>query len=78
MYGYEKGKYAQVDAHVDELLAQKEEKLPNLKTIHGLDECILGVAGTYPAELRNSELWQRPCEGLNWVEVETDDDEADP
>ncbi|KAK4639896.1 hypothetical protein QC761_700870 [Podospora bellae-mahoneyi] len=78
LYGYEKGKFAQVDAHVDELLAQKQEKLPNLKTIHGLDECILGVAGTYPAELGNSELWQRPCEGLNWVEVETDDDEADP
>ncbi|KAK0671352.1 hypothetical protein QBC41DRAFT_363394 [Cercophora samala] len=76
LYGYEKGKFAEVDAHVDELLAQKEEKLPNLKTIDGLEKCILGVAGTYPATPGSCDVWQRPTEGLKWVEV-TDDDEAD-
>ncbi|KAK4176797.1 hypothetical protein QBC36DRAFT_290193 [Triangularia setosa] len=60
LYGYEKGKLAEVDSHVDEFLAQKGEKLQNLKIIEGVEECILGVAGTYPADPDQDEVWRRP------------------
>ncbi|KAK4198021.1 hypothetical protein QBC40DRAFT_179665 [Triangularia verruculosa] len=71
LYGYDKGKLPEVDAHIAELLAQKTERLPNLKIIEGVEECVLGVVGTYPAVPGEDKLWQRPTDGVGWLETPT-------
>ncbi|KAK3994382.1 hypothetical protein QBC44DRAFT_367557 [Cladorrhinum sp. PSN332] len=71
LYGYERGKYPAIDVYVDDFLHNKAERFPNLKVIEGIREHI-------PAEQLQSgrhwipeeQLWERPTDGLDWLEAE--------
>ncbi|KLP01908.1 uncharacterized protein LW94_2577 [Fusarium fujikuroi] len=43
LYGYAQGENPDVDEHIDELLARRNEKLPNLKVIKGIDERVRDI-----------------------------------
>ncbi|KAH7220412.1 uncharacterized protein BKA55DRAFT_546200 [Fusarium redolens] len=43
LYGYARGESLDVDEHIDELLAKRDEKLPNLKVVKGIDERVRDI-----------------------------------
>jgi len=72
LYGYEKGKSAEMDSHVMELLEGKGERLPKLKEIVGVDETVPGTFAKpvgWTGELDEEGFWEREVGTLGWVEV---------
>ncbi|KAH8906606.1 hypothetical protein BR93DRAFT_968196 [Coniochaeta sp. PMI_546] len=67
LYGYKKGQYPDIDAHVTELLEQKAERFPGLGEIEGVDEFLPGVPGRYGPLPDEEDIWERPCDNLDWV-----------
>ncbi|KAF5681353.1 hypothetical protein FDENT_8124 [Fusarium denticulatum] len=43
LYGYTRGENPDVDEHIDELLAKRDDKLPNLKVVRGIDERVRDI-----------------------------------
>ncbi|KAF4453772.1 hypothetical protein F53441_3598 [Fusarium austroafricanum] len=71
IYGYVQGRNPDVDGHIDELLAQKDEKLPQLKVIKGVDEYLPSSRDTFGHGDRpdEDELYVRKAFDLGWKEV---------
>ncbi|KAF5567258.1 hypothetical protein FNAPI_722 [Fusarium napiforme] len=75
LYGYTRGENPDVDEHIDELLAKRDEKLPNLKTVEGIDERVRDIKDILRdmvvAEVDEDELYVRG-EGFEsgWKTVE--------
>lgn len=71
-YGYRKGERPEVDEQVQELRYNRVERFPNLSEIQGVDEHIPGVPGSFRGDnIREEDLWVRPREGFDWLEVST-------
>lgn len=68
LYGYEKGENTDVDEHVDEFMEQKEERLPLLKEVEGVDERIEDSALLYNQDDEDS-LWERPKRDFDWIKA---------
>jgi hypothetical protein len=43
LYGYTRGENTDADDHIDEFLAKRDEKLPNLKVVRGIDERVRDI-----------------------------------
>ncbi|KAI1036029.1 hypothetical protein LB504_011405 [Fusarium proliferatum] len=43
LYGYVRGENPDVDEHIDELLAKRDDKLPKLKAVRGVDERVRDI-----------------------------------
>lgn len=69
LYDYRRGENTDIDGHVDELLEKKEERLPRLQVIEGVDEMVVGDGSRYDERAPAEELWQRPKTDLGWVEA---------
>ncbi|KAF5716164.1 hypothetical protein FMUND_6507 [Fusarium mundagurra] len=75
LYGYMRGENPDGDEHVDELLAKRDEKLPNLKVVKGIDERLRVINDILHdmavAEVDEEELYVRG-EGFEsgWKKVE--------
>ncbi|KAF5240093.1 hypothetical protein FANTH_9716 [Fusarium anthophilum] len=75
LYGYTRGENPDVDEHVDELLAKRDDKLPNLKVIEGIEERVRDIKDILHdmtvAEVDEDELYVRG-EGFEsgWKKVE--------
>lgn len=69
LYGYKRGQFPNIDAHVTELLEKKDERFPRLKGIEGVDEFLPGVPGQYGPEPDEEDVWKRPKGNLDWLEV---------
>ncbi|RGP76305.1 hypothetical protein FLONG3_5351 [Fusarium longipes] len=74
IYGYVRGDNLDVDGHIDELLAEKEKKLPKLKIIEGIDKHIPSLKDIFgdldePAE---DDVYVRKEIDMEWKEVEHD------
>jgi hypothetical protein len=75
LYGYARGESPDVDEHIDELLAKRDKKLPNLKVIKGIDERVRDIKDILydmaVAEVNKDELYVRG-EGFEsgWKKVE--------
>ncbi|KAK2685889.1 hypothetical protein QWA68_015008 [Fusarium oxysporum] len=75
LYGYTRGENSDVDEYIDELLAEKDEKLPNLKVIEGINKRVRDVKDILHdmsvAEVDEEELYVRG-EGFEsgWKKVE--------
>ncbi|KAH6984583.1 hypothetical protein BKA56DRAFT_614314 [Ilyonectria sp. MPI-CAGE-AT-0026] len=68
LYGYEKGENSDVDEHVDEFMEQKEERLPLLEEVEGVDERIEDSALLYNQDDEDS-LWERPERDFDWIKA---------
>ncbi|KAK4445287.1 hypothetical protein QBC34DRAFT_165623 [Podospora aff. communis PSN243] len=66
LYGYQKGRVAIIDDQVTELLEKKSSLFPNLVEMHGVDELIPGVPGTWDPEPGEDNVWKRSTENLDW------------
>lgn len=66
LYGYVKGEYECLDNHVTELIENMNERLPNLKTIAGVDEVVEDVRIKYGHDPAEGEMWKRPKREWNW------------
>ncbi|KAF5558096.1 hypothetical protein FMEXI_463 [Fusarium mexicanum] len=75
LYGYTRGENPDVDEHVDELLAKRDDKLPNLMVIKGIEERVRDIKDILHdmtvAEVDEDELYVRG-EGFEsgWKKVE--------
>ncbi|KAF5965080.1 hypothetical protein FCOIX_13114 [Fusarium coicis] len=75
LYGYTRGENTDVDDHIDEFLAKRDEKLPNLKVVRGIDERVRDIKDVLHdmavAEVDEDELYVRG-EGFEsgWKTVE--------
>ncbi|EXL42017.1 hypothetical protein FOCG_15374 [Fusarium oxysporum f. sp. radicis-lycopersici 26381] len=75
IYGYTRGENPDVDEHIDEFLAEKDGKLPNLKVIKGIDERVRDIKDILydmtVAEVDEDELYVRGGEFQSgWKGVE--------
>lgn len=72
IYGYVRGVNPDVDEHVDELLAEKSEKLPRLKVIKGIEELVPGLNDVFghSDSLDEEDLYVRGELDVEWKEVE--------
>ncbi|KAJ8109268.1 hypothetical protein ONZ43_g6179 [Nemania bipapillata] len=68
--GYERGTVEQYDSQIDELLRLKQDRLPMLAELHGIDETIpIGLSVENPDE-NSDELWEPESEDDDWEEEE--------
>ncbi|KAF5688818.1 hypothetical protein FCIRC_1724 [Fusarium circinatum] len=75
LYGYTRGVNPDVDEHIDELLAKRDGKLPNLKVVKGIEERVLEINDILydmaEAEVDEDELYVRGEEfESGWKKVE--------
>lgn len=68
LYGYEKGAVPDLDEHVAELMAKKDERLPKLREIRGVDavERVVEIEGAWGGD---AVQWERPDQDLSWLEA---------
>jgi hypothetical protein len=74
VYGYTRGESPDVDEHIDEFLAKKDDKLPNLKVVRGINERVRDIKDILNdmavAEVDEDELYVRgEGFGSGWKEV---------
>ncbi|EWG54958.1 hypothetical protein FVEG_13040 [Fusarium verticillioides 7600] len=75
LYGYTRGENTDVDDHIDEFLAKRADRLPNLKVVRGIDERVRDIKDALHdmalAEVDEEELYVRG-EGFEsgWKKVE--------
>ncbi|KAF5634987.1 uncharacterized protein FTJAE_6514 [Fusarium tjaetaba] len=75
LYGYTRGENPDVDEHIDEFLAKRDDKLPNLKVVRGIDERVRDIKDVLHdmalADVDEDELYVRG-EGFEsgWKKVE--------
>ncbi|PNP79360.1 hypothetical protein FNYG_07436 [Fusarium nygamai] len=75
LYGYTRGENPDVDEHIDEFLAKRDDELPNLKVVEGIDERVRDIKDVLHdmalAEVDEDELYVRG-EGFEsgWKTVE--------
>ncbi|KAM0343779.1 hypothetical protein ACHAPU_008207 [Fusarium lateritium] len=74
IYGYTRGLNPDVDEHIDEFLAKKDEKLPKLKGIEGIQDCVPSLKDIYGSgdNLDEKELYRPQRMDRKWVEVSQD------
>ncbi|KAF9881418.1 hypothetical protein CkaCkLH20_00564 [Colletotrichum karsti] len=58
LYGYRKGDNLDVDAHVNEFMEKKAERLPRLKEVGGIDEEVVGEGAKYGIDADEDDLWR--------------------
>ncbi|GAW19582.1 hypothetical protein ANO14919_090700 [Xylariales sp. No.14919] len=66
--GYERGKVKRYDAQIDEFLLLKEDRLPLLKEVHGINETIPIAASVYDPDSNDDQLWRPPNMDDEWAE----------
>lgn len=66
--GYEKGPRPDFDKIITRFLAEKDTKLPNLKTVIGIEECIENACTIEDPDDEDAPLWEREEE--DWTEYE--------
>lgn len=79
IYGYEKGMKPRFeglpddvfDRQLENLLAEKDIKLPRLTSIEGIDELIENAATVKLPHENHEDLWERDTDG-NWTDHECD------
>ncbi|KAJ5753979.1 uncharacterized protein N7511_008132 [Penicillium nucicola] len=79
IYGYEKGMKSQVrdlpdcvfDRQLENLLAEKREKLPRLSYIEGIDELIENATTVKQPTINDEDLWERETDD-EWTDHEYD------
>ncbi|KAI1272389.1 hypothetical protein F5Y07DRAFT_392033 [Xylaria sp. FL0933] len=67
--GYERGKVAQHDAHIDEFIALKQDRFPALKEVHGIDETIPSAVSIQSPDKNYDQLWQPETSDEEWMEA---------
>ncbi|KAJ2998408.1 hypothetical protein NUW58_g334 [Xylaria curta] len=67
--GYERGAVARYDAQIDELLLLRQDRLPSLKELHGLDETIPIAVSIEDPDDNEEGLWRPDIWDDEWVEV---------
>ncbi|KAJ5971870.1 uncharacterized protein N7479_001788 [Penicillium vulpinum] len=80
IYGYEKGMKPRVeglpddvfDKQLEQLLAEKDAKLPCLSYIEGIDECIENATTVKQPATNNEDLWEEDTDD-EWTDHEYDD-----
>lgn len=70
LYDYKRGENADFDEHVDEFLAQREERFPKLKEVKGIEETVKGMMSIYGYKPREADLYKCPERDLGFKEVE--------
>jgi hypothetical protein len=79
IYGYKKGMKPQVtglpndlfDRQLEQLLAEKDTKLPRLSYIEGIDECIENATTVKDPKTNDEDLWERETDD-EWTDHEYD------
>ncbi|KAI8949620.1 hypothetical protein F4801DRAFT_552734 [Xylaria longipes] len=67
--GYERGKVARYDSQIDEFMLTRQDRLPSLTELHGIDEMIpIGLSVKHPDE-NEDQLWQPEIPNDEWVEA---------
>ncbi|KAH6898014.1 hypothetical protein B0T10DRAFT_577479 [Thelonectria olida] len=69
LYGYEKGSNKDLDDHVEELLKKKNERLPRLREIDGIDKVVLDLGSIYSEDDKEEDRWVRPKREFRWEEA---------
>ncbi|KAI0476872.1 hypothetical protein F4859DRAFT_514204 [Xylaria cf. heliscus] len=67
--GYVRGKVARYDDQIDEFLRLRQDRLPSLRELHGIDETIpIGLSIKSPDD-NYDQLWQPKISDEDWVEA---------
>ncbi|KAF4988775.1 hypothetical protein FGRMN_9569 [Fusarium graminum] len=74
IYGYTRGMSLDTDGHIDEFLAMKDKKLPRLKVVEGIENCVPSLKDVYgSSDKPNQEgLYQPQRMEAKWAEVSQD------
>ncbi|KAI0429615.1 hypothetical protein F5Y09DRAFT_309914 [Xylaria sp. FL1042] len=67
--GYERGKVARYDAQIDEFLLSRQDRLPALKGLHGIDETIPSAKTIYGMNRNRDQLWEPEVSNEEWAEA---------
>ncbi|KAH7159644.1 hypothetical protein B0J13DRAFT_539327 [Dactylonectria estremocensis] len=67
LYGYERGENADIDEHVNEFMEKREERLPLLKEVKGVDGRVEPESSMYKGQ--DDSTWQRPKRDFGWVKA---------
>ncbi|KAF5664708.1 hypothetical protein FHETE_6979 [Fusarium heterosporum] len=76
IYGYTRGMSPDVDGHIDEFLAKKDEKLPKLTVVEGIKNCVPSLKDIYGSsdKMKEEDLYQPQRMRTGWVEVSQDEE----
>ncbi|KAI0411848.1 hypothetical protein F5X98DRAFT_356306 [Xylaria grammica] len=66
--GYERGKVKRYDDQIDEFLLLKQDRLPLLKEVHGINETIPIAASVEDPDGNGDQLWRPPNMDDEWTE----------
>ncbi|KAI0455342.1 hypothetical protein F5B21DRAFT_503395 [Xylaria acuta] len=67
--GYERGKVARYDGQIDEFLLLRQDRLPSLNEVHGIDETTpIGLSVEHPDQ-EEDQLWRPEISNDEWVEA---------
>ncbi|KAI1133495.1 hypothetical protein F5Y10DRAFT_69 [Nemania abortiva] len=67
--GYERGKVPKYDAQIDELLRSRQDRLPSLRELHGIDETIPIAVSIENPDDNYDALWMPEVSDESWLEV---------
>ncbi|KAI0109623.1 hypothetical protein GGR51DRAFT_101705 [Nemania sp. FL0031] len=67
--GYKRGTVPSYDSQIDEFLLTKQERLPSLKELHGIDETIPIAVSIEDPDNNTDKLWQPEELDESWLEV---------
>ena len=66
--GYKRGETEEYDEFIDEFLAAREERLPKLSVIRGMEETISSAKDVEHPDKDADELWESPSFSEDWEE----------